>query len=340
MRNIKLSGAWALEAFQRGGVDIETLTLGMPEDVHALLYQTETIPPDAIGRLLQRCAELSQNPHFGLSMNEFVDISMYGIFGYVLLNSHTVSDLFRYIDRYYEIFYSSSATFSIRAQDDPVTIRYQGAASPEACGPHQVEWSLGFVPTYLRSKLGPAGMPENAQFMHRAPENTDKLKAVFGPNLYFDQTENQLSYPRSILKARLSDAPPSLLRILRNEAETMLKSRRKYSSLDKKIRLLILQNLEPQQANASDIAKTLKLTLSTFKRKLAREGLDFRTIKQSVKNSLAQKLLHSCDVDIFEIAKKVGFSDQSSFTRFFIRCNGMSPRRYRQQATAQSVLTQ
>jgi len=331
MGNIYLSGAWALEAFQRGGVDVETLALSMPEEFHALLYQTDSITPEAADRLLQRCAELSHNPHFGLSMNEYVDISMYGIFGYLLLNSHTVSDLFRYIDRYYEIFYATSAAFTIQTQEDPIALRYHDSSLPGFCGSHLVEWSLGFVPTYLTSKIGNAGFPEKVQFMHSAPANTDKLKSVFGPNLYFDQSENLLSYPHSILKTQLSDVSPSLLRILRKEAETMLKTRRKYSNLDKKIRLLILENLEQHEANANDIAKTLNMTLSTFKRRLAQEGVDFRAIKQSVKNSIAQKMLQSSDADIFEIAKKVGFADQSSFTRFFIRCNGMSPRKYRRQ---------
>jgi len=332
MGNTNLSGAWVLETFQRSGVDIETLTLSMPDEVQALLYNADSIAPETVGRLLQHCAELSQNPHFGLSMNKHIDISMYGIFGYLLLNSHTVSELLRYIDRYYQIFYATSAGFSIQTREDPITICYHALPDPVPGSSHLIEWSLGFIPSYLASKIGEAGIPEKVQLMHSAPENTDKLHSVFGPNLHFDQPVNQLSYPRSLLNTKLSDASPSLLRILRREAESMLKIRRKHSHLDKTIRLLILENLEQQKANASDIAKTLNMTLSTFKRKLVQEGIDFRMMKQAVKNNLAQKMLQSSDADIFEIAKTIGFSDQSSFTRFFIQCNGMSPRRYRQQA--------
>jgi len=87
------------------------------------------------------------------------------------------------------------------------------------------------------------------------------------------------------------------------------------------------------KATATAIAKELNLTLSTFKRKLAAENINFRKAKESVRNKLAKKMLSETRAGISDIARKTGFADQSSFTRFFIRCNNISPMKYRNDSS-------
>ena len=331
MNQVRLPGTWVLEAFQRGGVSIEALTQHMPDEVNNLLYHPDTITPDYVNSLLIKCADLSNDPDFGLTMNERVDTSMYGVFGYLLLNSYTVEDLLSYLDRYYTIFHSGGPNFSVNTHQGMVKLHFGVAHPGKIHTRHQTEWSLGFMPYYLKPILGDIGIPISTYFRHSAPNNLQKLKSVFGHNLHFDQTENKVVYPESILKCALSDSSPSLLKILRQEADELLQSRLDSDSLDKRVRLLLLENLEHHKANASDIASQLNMTLSTFKRKLAQEKIDFRNMKESVKNERAIKMLISTEVSIFIIAKKTGFSDQSSFSRFFVRCNEVTPQKFRER---------
>jgi len=90
MKLDKLPGAWVLEAFQRGGVDIDKLNQRLPDELNTLLYRMDIITPDSVNKLLLSCAELTGEQDFGLKMNENIDITMYGLFGYLLLNSSTV----------------------------------------------------------------------------------------------------------------------------------------------------------------------------------------------------------------------------------------------------------
>ena len=46
----------------------------------------------------------------------------------------------------------------------------------------------------------------------------------------------------------------------------------------------------------------------------------------------ARRYLECTDLDIREIADRLGFSDQSAFGKFFRARNGLSPTRYRSQA--------
>jgi len=118
---------------------------------------------------------------------------------------------------------------------------------------------------------------------------------------------------------------------LRQEADELLQDPLVSDTLDNRVRLLLLENLEHHKANASYIASQLNMTLSTFKRKLVQEKINFRKMKESVKNERAKKMLISTEVSIFIIAKKTGFSDQGSFSRFFVRCNEVTPQKFRER---------
>ncbi|WP_198262894.1 AraC family transcriptional regulator [sulfur-oxidizing endosymbiont of Gigantopelta aegis] len=326
-----LPGAWTLEAFRRGGVDIEELTRLLPDDVREILYHINRISPERVDILLTMCAKLSGNKNFGLTMNERIDVTMYGLFGYLLLNSSTVQDLFNTIEHYYPILYAGGASFKIVNYNKQVHISFITKTDAQASHRHLTEWSLGFIPYYLQIALGEIGIPQSAHFTHKEVVDKEKLSSVFGPKISFDQDSNQLFYPRSILKQHLSNVDAGLLKILRVQADKALRIYIKDDSLAAKIRLLLLENLGIGDATAAGIAHELNLTLSTFKRKLGQEKIDFKQIKASVRNDLAIEMLSQTRVSINDIARKTGFSDQSSFTRFFIRCNHTTPKKFRQQ---------
>jgi|GEM_PF-3836283 len=324
-----LPGAWVLEAFRRGGVDVEELTRRSPDDVNTLIYHMDIISPDCTSRLLDACADLTGNTAFGLHMNDLVDITMYGLFGYLLLNSGTVKDLFNTLERYYVIHHDAGDYYKVTTQRKTVTIEYGFDLPMLVCPRHSIEWALGFIPHYLKPSLGEPAKPSIAQFTHSAPHNLGPLHAVFGTNLEFDQSRSQLIYPRSILNDQIANIDPVLSEALHERADKHLYDHLAKGSMLKRIRVLLLENLSLNETNASDIAKSLNMSLSTFKRKLVEEGIDFKGTKESIKNELARQLLSQTDKKVSVIAQQVGFSNQSAFTRFFARCNQLKPLEYR-----------
>ncbi|MCK5647252.1 MAG: AraC family transcriptional regulator ligand-binding domain-containing protein [Gammaproteobacteria bacterium] len=327
-----LPGAWILETFQRGGVNLNELIQQHPDEVETALYRPDTISPDCVNQLLISCAKISGNQNFGLTMNKLVDISMYGLFGYILLQTSTVKDFFNNLERYYPTFYSG-ASFKIITRKETIIIQYATEQLPKVCPRHDNEWSLGFVVDYLKFHLGDIARPISVSFTHQSPDDLSEIESLFGQNLQFSQTKNQIVYKKPFINKKISNSDPWMLNILRQQAEKMLQEYYKENSLEKEVRLLLLEKIENGQANASDIARTLGFSLSTFKRRLAQENSEFSIIKLSVKNQLAQEMLSGSKTSIVNIGKKIGFNDQSSFTRFFIRCNQISPLEYRKKHT-------
>ena len=127
----------------------------------------------------------------------------------------------------------------------------------------------------------------------------------------------------------MTEYDSGLLRILREQADELLHAFLNANTFEQQIKLLLIEKIEFGKNSEEDIAKQLNYTLSSFKRKLKKDNINFRQLKESVKNDLAKKMLSQTQTKISHIARKIGFSDQSSFTRFFIRCNQAKPLEYR-----------
>ncbi len=320
-----IPGAWVLETFRRSGVDTELLARQFSDDVNLMLYGMDTVPSDSINRLLEGCARLSGNPNFGVMMNEKVDTTMYGLFGYLLLNSGTVKDLLSTLVRYYSIYHDNGQYYQVVLDEATVSISFSSDLPGFAFHRHTVEWALGFIPFFLSPALGKRAQPDIAHFVYESPKKLGKLRTYFGHHIEYGQSHNQLVYPRSILTQRISDVDPGMLKVLRKEAEHHLLLHQKDESLQKKINMFIFENLSGSGINTTDLASALNLSISTLKRKLARDGINFKTVKDSIRNDLAKRLLLQTNIQISEIAQRTGFSSPSSFTRFFIRCNREKP---------------
>jgi len=79
-------------------------------------------------------------------------------------------------------------------------------------------------------------------------------------------------------------------------------------------------------------AQELCLSPRTLQRRLSDAGVSYRELIQACRLERARYLLAGSKDDIGEIATQLGYADASSFSRFFLRLTGMSPRAYRAQA--------
>jgi AraC-like DNA-binding protein len=66
----------------------------------------------------------------------------------------------------------------------------------------------------------------------------------------------------------------------------------------------------------------------TLRRRLAEEGTSLRALVDEVRATLAAEFLRSGSLTVAEIAHRLGYVEQSSFSQAFKRWHGVSPRAY------------
>jgi AraC-like DNA-binding protein len=63
---------------------------------------------------------------------------------------------------------------------------------------------------------------------------------------------------------------------------------------------------------------------------LQEEKLDFRSLRDGIIKDLSERALSETSLPLSDIARKMGYSELSAFTRAFTRFSDFSPLKYRQ----------
>jgi len=333
LRRDSQPGTWLIDAFRDMGVDVNALLRTLPNETAGLVNNPESITADDLNRILLACDKQINDSHFGLHLIESVELPALGLYGYLLLNASTIGEFLSLAEHYYPIFYQS-ASLEVTRQPGSWCLVYRRTDLSAVDQRHDDEWTLGAFVNTIRSRLGSDWHPLRTSFQGPAPEDLDELKRFFGPELSFNQPLNSFEVDAALLDKPLNDADPRLLQIIREQADELLHSYNETESVESQLRLMIMQNLELGPPKADEIARQMGMSLSTFKRFLAKHHLGFRALRDSVVRELATRALAETDVHISRIAMQLGYSEVSAFNHAFLRLMGQSPREYRRQVRA------
>jgi AraC-like DNA-binding protein len=162
----------------------------------------------------------------------------------------------------------------------------------------------------------------------------DVLGDLFACSPVFGRPVSYLSFEEDVFRAavvrRGADAGT-----YGREALVWLLSRAFERRLEQRIRRLIGADLSRGLPPFGVVARRLSMAPQTLSRKLGRSGLTYGQIKDRLRRDAALALLDKTDGSLDEIARAVGFTELSSFSRAFRRWMGMSPgddRRLQRQA--------
>ena len=88
---------------------------------------------------------------------------------------------------------------------------------------------------------------------------------------------------------------------------------------------------QPQWPALDRVAEALSMSRRTLLRKLESEKISYQQLLDEARNELACWYLRQSRMPLGHVAEKIGFSDQTNFSRSFKRWKGHSPKDYRRQ---------
>ena len=91
---------------------------------------------------------------------------------------------------------------------------------------------------------------------------------------------------------------------------------------------VLVDMLPAGEAGQTEVARRLKLSVSSLQRGLRAEGQTFRQVLETTRKSLALRYIQEGTYALSEVAYLLGFADQSSMTRAFRRWTGVAPSEY------------
>jgi AraC-like DNA-binding protein len=322
-----------LDVLSEVGVASEAALSGTGLDVDAIRNPFILTSSMQFLSAARNAVRLYPGTDLGVRVGQRLHASCYGMYGYALLCSASLRQVFDVAVRYHRL---ANGMLEVEWVEEG------GMAS--WIFPVHADLALGDVDvdlysflidlqfavhvTLTKDVMGSWCIPAHALLCEPAPPHAAAIAEALECPIAFDQAQNILSYPavwlsrapqlaNAIAAAQMSAHCARLLEEFHWQADF---TRRVYHEL----------TLTPGRFPDIDtIAENLCMTSRTLRRKLEAEGTSYSDLLVGVRKALAMDYLTTTLLCTEDIAAMLGFSDAVAFRHAFKRWTGMTPGEYR-----------
>jgi AraC-like DNA-binding protein len=182
-----------------------------------------------------------------------------------------------------------------------------------------------------RNVTGRRIVAREIRFPNPPPADIQPYRDWFGCPVLFDQPQTSVRFPQALLTLPMRQPDTVLLSILERQADDLLAQLPPSGDFEQAVRRCIARLVREGQPELDRVANELHVSARTLHRRLAVDGINFRALRESIRQHLAEDYLAEPSLQLAEIAQLLGYSEQSAFTRAFRRWSGQTPYAYRLQ---------
>ena len=287
--------------------------------------------------LLEHAVTHSGRPQLMLEFGDRLNISSHGVIGYALMSSATVREALDLFLHYYKVLVPE-AEISLVHSGETLQLQCQIPGLPMTIERHTLESVYSSFCTTARFLLN-RPLPGATLYLEYAqPDYVQAYHDVFKFPVHFSSRENCLSLDLDILSWPLATHHPTASGIFRQQCDALLTPLLDDAVTANRVRqiLLVRSGRLPELAS---VARQLRMSDRTLKRRLTAEGTSFRKLADQVRAQLAEQYLNNTGLTVADIAALVGYDDVSNFRTAFRRWFSTTPQNFRALA-AKRVLQQ
>jgi AraC-like DNA-binding protein len=271
------------------------------------------------------------HPFLGIHLGEGIELREMGLVYYVIASSETLGDALKRLARYSSIT-NEALRLTCRARKE-ITIKFEYVGVSRFSDHHQIECFVVILLRLCRQLTGLSLSPTRVKLAHRRTELPTGIKKVFGCNVAFGSTVDEVVYSRPAKSTASVNADPYLTSLLERYCEEALSNRRVQSGTWRlKVENAIVPLLPHGQAKLGEIAQRLGVSERTLMRLLASEECTFSEILDALRLDLAKSYLREENLPSSEIAWLLGFQSVSAFFHAFKRWTGKTPKQVQLEA--------
>lgn len=277
--------------------------------------------------LLEWLQHESADPLAGLALAVQVRPRSYPFLGYAAMSCATLEDAIERLIRYEPLVWGLGRV-QLVPEDAGARLSWQ-PKSAQALPLAAIELALAGWLHLGRQLLEGEGGVRELCFAHPARDRGERYEALLAVPVRFGQDWNGVRLDDELLRRPLRHADPALCRMMDEEALALLENYRRQVALAGEVRAWIRRELGAGEPSLEQAAAALDLSPKMVSRGLAEQGTSFVALVDEVRHDLALVYLRRAD-PLLDIAGRLGFSEQSAFTRAFKRWTGTTPGQYRQ----------
>jgi AraC-like DNA-binding protein len=318
---------YAVEAGRRAGISIAALLAGTGLTEETLPASGYAIDQDAEFALTTNLIrELGDPVSTGIAVGSRFTVGDLGIWGYALISSANAAEALAVAVAYVSLaptFFKPQAvqrgdiaTVLLRDEHLPIDVRDFYAAR-----------DLSGLPLLLRT-AGLSGAPVTVQTRFDGPEGQQVQETLSPINVETGAPAHAIRVPAAGLAVPLRTADPVTRAACARECERLVHAQTARSALSATIRSRFVKT-PGAMPGIDDLAAELHMSTRTLRRQLDHEGTSYRALRTEVAQTLAVELLSVVGLSVTEVARRLGYSDTTSFSHAFRRWTGRPASVYR-----------
>jgi AraC-like DNA-binding protein len=275
-----------------------------------------------------------RNPRWlGLELGLQYGFTTYGIWGYGLVASATVGEALGLALRFLPLTYAFAQVSTALVGAD-FHMQFGAPAVDEPVRSFLAQRDLAAAARLVADLAGPTVRLKALRLSDTPPGDADirrSLPLLGDCPCEFGAPVNALVIDAQALNHKLPNANPLTAAMCEQLCATLVERRRRRHGTAELVRAQLMSSAGQHGAmpDLAQMAGLLYTSERTLKRRLQGEGSSFRALQAAAREQLACELLADERLPLAEIAARLGFSDQSSFSQTFKRWRGVAPGQWR-----------
>ncbi len=292
----------------------------------AALGQLDRFPAEDFCQMLLRAATHLADPLLGLHLGQTMRPLQLGALGYVFQSCDNLGQALIRVERYHRLVHDIN----------PIAHRMVGEHI-ELCwgvtrgkpGALFDETGITAIVQLARDLCGQDLPLVQVDFVNPRPGQLRPYQDFFGCPVHFDQAVSRIVMPLHYLGIPLAQPDPMLLKLMEDQVDAAVSRLPDEGDLADVTRRVVANLAKDGMPELDRVATELRMTPRVLYRRLAAEGLNFRDLRESALQQLAEQHLRDRRLSLADVALLLGYSEQSAFTRAFKRWTGHTPTAWR-----------
>ena len=291
-----------------------------------LAVPTNMIPMDSTVALLDLTAQASGCETVGLMMAEARTLADFGPISLLLVQQPSIRAALGTIAQYRHILNESLGLF-VEDAGKTTLIREEIVTDYPGNSCQSSDMAVGVLMLLFRAILGAQWRPQSVHFTHEAPPDLQIHKRLFKCLLQFESDFNGMVCLSADLDKPNMQADAAMAQFAQSFMDALPKPGR--SSVVQDVRRSVYLLLPMGRASIDQVASGLGVNARTLQRRLDEAGVSFKSILNDVRCELAQRYIDNTTYSMGRVAVLLGYSNLSSFTRWFTAQFHCAPSRMR-----------
>ena len=291
-----------------------------------LLHSDYRIPVRDFAELLNISAAFLNTADFGLRLGTRQNFEVLGALGVLMQNCRNVKEAVEAAQSYMAFHNQAEVWLTKTSGENAILYRYDLIKNLPFARQY-TELAFANCVTFFRLVLGSQLEGFRLNLSHAPVCEQTCYRELLGIPVHFNCEQDALIYPARLLQMSLSKTDTSKHSWAEKQI-SVYHSGYNVNVLDS-VSVLIQQLLGTGNVGIAQIASLMHLHKRTLQRRLAQQGVCFKTLLVKIRMQSARWYLTCSDIDITLLSQILGYRDAANFSRAFRAAHGICPRQWR-----------